>query len=72
VIDGRVAIDQYEREWSFTPTSPWIAGVYHIRVGSGLEDICGNSMTGAFDKPLRKGSKLATSINGSWLIFQLI
>ena len=72
VIDGRVAVDQCEREWSFTPTSPWIAGVYHIRVGSGLEDICGNSITGPFDRPFRKGPNLVTPINDSSLIFQLI
>jgi hypothetical protein len=72
VIDGRVAVDQCERRWSFTPTSPWIAGVYHIRVGPSLEDVCGNSITGAFDRPLRKDSHLVTEMNGSSLIFRLI
>jgi hypothetical protein len=72
VIDGRVVVDQCERRWSFTPSSAWIAGVYHIRVGSSLEDVCGNSITGAFDRPLRKGHHVATETNGSWLIFQLI
>jgi hypothetical protein len=71
-IGGRVVVDQYERRWSFTPTSPWVAGVYHIRVGSGLEDVCGNNITGAFDRPLRKGRNLVTQINGSSLIFQLL
>ncbi len=70
VIDGRVVVDQCEKRWSFTPTSPWIAGVYHIRVGSSLEDVCGNSITGAFDRPLRKGPNLVTEMNGSSLIFQ--
>ena len=58
VIDGRVVVDQCERRWSFIPTSPWIAGVHHIRVGSNLEDVCGNSITGAFDRPLRKDGNL--------------
>jgi hypothetical protein len=70
-IDGRVAVDQWERRWSFTPTSPWIAGLYDIRVGSSLEDLCGNSITGAFDRPLRKGPDLVTEINGFSLIFEL-
>jgi hypothetical protein len=52
-IDGRVAIDQDERRWSFTPKSPWSSGSYHVRVASGLEDVCGNSLSGAFDRPLR-------------------
>jgi hypothetical protein len=72
VIDGRVAVDQCERQWSFTPESSWIAGVYHIYVRSSLEDVCGNRITGAFDRPLRKGPDLVTGINGSSLIFQLI
>jgi hypothetical protein len=72
VIDGRVVVDQCERRWSFTPTSPWIAGLYHIRVESSLEDVCGNSISGAFDRPLRKDPPLVTEMNGSSLTFQLI
>jgi hypothetical protein len=71
VIDGQVVVDQCERRWSFTPSSPWIAGVYHIRVGSSLEDVCGNSITGAFDRPLRKGPNRVTEINGSSLILPI-
>jgi hypothetical protein len=72
VVDGQVVVDQCERRWSFTPSSAWIAGVYHIRVGSGLEDVCGNSITGVFDRPLRKGHNLVAETNGSLLTFQLI
>jgi hypothetical protein len=72
VIGGRVVVDQGERRWSFTPTSPWMAGVYNIRVGSNLEDVCGNSITGAFDRPLRKDPHPVPEGNGTWLSFQLI
>ena len=72
VIDGQVLVDECERRWSFTPASPWVAGIYHIRVGCSLEDVCGNSITGAFDRPLRTGPDLVTEVNGSSLIFQLI
>jgi hypothetical protein len=71
-IDGRVAIELSERQWTFTPTSPWIAGVYHICVGSSLEDVCGNTITGAFDRPLRNSPDLVTEINRSSLVFELI
>ena len=71
VIDGEVAVDQCERRWSFTPRSAWIAGAYRICVAAGLEDVCGNSITGAFDRPLRKGPNLVTEISGSSFIFQL-
>jgi hypothetical protein len=57
-IDGQIDIDQCERRWSFIPTSPWIAGSYHVRVASCLEDVCGNSIISAFDRPLRSGSDL--------------
>jgi hypothetical protein len=72
MIDGRVVIDQCERQWSCRPSSPWIAGVYQIRVGSSLEDVCGNTIIGAFDRPLRKRPNLVTKINDSALTFQLI
>jgi len=72
VTDGRIAVDQCERRWSFTPGSPWIAGLYHIRVRSSLEDVCGNSITAAFDRPLRKGPNPVPEINDHSLIFRLI
>jgi hypothetical protein len=72
VIKGRVVVDQCERRWIFTSTSPWIAGVYHIRIGSSLEDVCGNSTTGAFERPVRKGPNPVTEIKFSSLIFELI
>jgi hypothetical protein len=71
-IDGQVAVDQCETRWSFTPSSPWIAGVYHIRVAPSLEDVCGNNIIGAFEKPLRNGLNLATAINESSLIIRLV
>jgi hypothetical protein len=58
-IDGGIAIDQGERRWSLTPTSPWTAGLYHVRVASSLEDVCGNNLLGAFDRPLRSPGDLA-------------
>jgi hypothetical protein len=70
-IDGRVAVGQRERRWSFTPTSPWKAGVYHLCVGSSLEDLCGNTITGAFDRPLQKGPNVVRDIDRSSLTFEL-
>jgi len=72
VIAGQVVVDQHEGRWSFTPASLWIAAVYYIRVGSSLEDVCGNSITGAFDRPLRQDPRLVAGINGASLSFRLI
>jgi hypothetical protein len=71
LIGGQVAVDQCERRWSFTPSSSWTRGVYHIRVGSNLEDVCGNGMTGPFDRPLRKDPNPVREISGSSLTFKL-
>ena len=61
-MDGQVAIDRRERRWTFTPTSPWAAGSYRVRVASTLEDVCGNCVVAAFDRPLRSGSDLACTV----------
>lgn len=71
-IDGRFVVDQDERRWSFTPASPWAAGYYHVRVASSLEDVCGNSLVAAFDRPLRLGSDLAYEMANRSISFQLI
>jgi hypothetical protein len=62
VIEGQVAIDQCETHWSFTPTFPWASGHYRIHVSSNFEDVCGNSMIAAFDRPLLPGSDLAYEV----------
>ena len=70
-IDGRIGIDQGERQWSFTPTSPWTAGVYYVSIASSLEDVCGNSVLAAFDRPLRSASDLGYQAASSSIPFQL-
>jgi hypothetical protein len=71
-IEGRIVIDRCERRWSFTPTAPWAAGYYHVRVASGLEDVCGNSIIAAFDRPLRSGSDLAYEVANRPVSFQVV
>lgn len=59
-IQGRISVDQSETRWSFTPSSPWDAGSYNLRIASDLEDVCGNNLLAPFDRPLRPGSDLAS------------
>jgi hypothetical protein len=61
-IGGQIAVDQCERRWSFTPTLPWAADSYHLHIASSLEDVCGNSVIAAFDRPLRPGSDLTYEV----------
>jgi hypothetical protein len=70
-IGGQVEIDRCERRWRFTPASPWAAGSYRIRVASSLEDVCGNSVIAAFDRPLRSGSDLAYEVASRSIPFYL-
>lgn len=57
-IAGHVHIDAAETLWCFTPAEPWAAGSYHVLVDGSLEDVCGNTPSGAFDRPLRQGCDL--------------
>lgn len=52
-VSGRVMVGETETRWSFTPSLPWAAGAYQLRVDSALEDCCGNTPLAAFDRPFR-------------------
>jgi hypothetical protein len=67
-----ISIDQCETRWSFTPASPWSIGVYDIHVAPTLEDVCGNSVIAAFDRPLRSGSDLAYEVAGRSISFDVV
>jgi hypothetical protein len=69
-IKGRVAIDECERRWNFVPTSPWATGAYFVRAKSNLEDVCGNNLLGAFDKPLHSASNPASEVPKTLIPFQ--
>jgi hypothetical protein len=70
-IAGRIAIDQGERRWSFTPISRWAAGSYYVRIASRLEDVCGNTMSEAFDRPFQAACGLVDKAAHRSISFQL-
>jgi hypothetical protein len=70
-MEGRIAIDQGERRWSFTPTSPW-SGSYSVRIASSLEHVCGNSLQAAFDRPLRSAGDLTSQLASLSMPFHLV
>jgi hypothetical protein len=70
-IDGRITIDEGETRWGFTPTSPWTAGAYCVRIAPSLEDICGNSLLEAFDRPLRAAGDLGNKAANCSIPFHL-
>jgi len=62
-VEGDIRIYHGERRWSFTPRSRWMPGSYRIRIAQCLEDICGNNLLGAFDRPLRSAADLACEVH---------
>lgn len=46
---GTPALTDSERKWSFTPSKPWLPGIYHLVVPTILEDLAGNNVGKAFE-----------------------
>ncbi|MBV9874814.1 MAG: hypothetical protein JO025_08810 [Verrucomicrobia bacterium] len=70
-IEGRIAIDHGEKRWRFTPSEPWIEGSYYVNIRSGLEDVSGNNLLAAFDRPLRTASHLVSQAANRSIPFHL-
>ena len=68
-LSGRLAIDEGETRWSFTPTTPWAARPHYVRIASELEDVCGNNLRAAFDTPLRSASDLVNEVTNRSILF---
>lgn len=51
VIKGRVETDIDETRWRLTPDVAWATGHYRVEVALVLEDLCGNDLQAAFDRP---------------------
>ncbi|QBR04291.1 hypothetical protein [Paraburkholderia pallida] len=69
LIPGRISVDRGERRWRYTPASPWAGGWYSVRVAPDLEDVCGNSLLAAFDRPLRTGSSVTVETTNCMIPF---
>ncbi len=52
LVPGSVYLNRDERCWLFVPSGLWGAGHYVVQVSPDLEDVCGNNLQGAFDRPL--------------------
>ena len=70
-MDGRVSVDRGERRWRFAPAVAWGPGAYRLHVASAVEDVCGNGLAGAFDRPLRRGSDLAVETLQDAIAFEV-
>ncbi|MEN1704649.1 MAG: hypothetical protein AAGJ54_03925 [Planctomycetota bacterium] len=59
VVPGRVAIQQQEQRWVFTPGESWAAGDYALRVDHKLEDLAGNRPDRLFEQRDRNAPRAA-------------
>jgi len=48
-VEGAIEVDQNETRWTFTPTTPWRAGIYQLLALDILEDLAGNQIGRAFE-----------------------
>ena len=53
-VPGKSTVTNSEREWLFTPNSPWKRGRHQLLVGWELEDLAGNNLKSLFEVDLRK------------------
>lgn len=58
-LGGSIAIGVGETQWQFIPEEAWQARAHSVRVAPGLEDICGNTLYGPFDAPIRSADEVA-------------
>ncbi len=56
-VQGSVSVRNNDSLWEFTPTQPWLAGKYTLRVDARLEDLAGNNLNKVFDRDITKQVK---------------
>lgn len=56
-VKGTSSVSNNDRVWTFTPTQPWLASKYILRVNARLEDLAGNNLNKVFDRDVTKEAK---------------
>jgi hypothetical protein len=71
-VKGTIALAKNESEWTFTPTKPWTAGKYALRIATHLEDPSGNRVGEPFEvdllEPVGKPADAATSVTRAFVV----
>lgn len=53
-VQGSFSISNNDSILEFTPTQPWLAGKYTLRVDARLEDLAGNNLNKVFDRDVTR------------------
>lgn len=56
-VQGTCSVGNNDSIWKFTPSQPWLAGKYTMRVNARLEDLAGNNLNKVFDRDVTKSVK---------------
>jgi hypothetical protein len=54
-VEGKAALEDQERRWTFTPTRSWRRGAYKLAVQTTIEDLAGNNIGKPFEVDLFEG-----------------
>lgn len=49
-IEGSIKVNAEERNFYFTPTTPWLTDEYKLQIETRLEDLAGNNLNRLFDR----------------------
>ncbi|HMJ91490.1 MAG TPA: hypothetical protein VK530_16830, partial [Candidatus Acidoferrum sp.] len=52
LVDGKIALEDQERRWSFTPGENWRTGAHAVLVQTTIEDLAGNNIGKRFEVDL--------------------
>jgi hypothetical protein len=55
LLDGKIALEDRERRWTFVPTQTWRRGAHALLVQKTIEDLAGNNIGKAFEVDLFEG-----------------
>lgn len=55
LVEGKVALGDHERRWTFTPSQAWRRGSHRLQVQTTIEDLAGNNIGKAFEVDLFEG-----------------
>ena len=71
LLDGKVALEDDERRWSFVPTQDWRRGPHSLQVQTTIEDLAGNNIGKAFEVDLFGGVQRRFTNSTVWLPFDV-
>jgi hypothetical protein len=54
IIKGQFHPEKKDSQCRFIPSTPWLAGEYHLLIDASLEDLAGNNLNKPFDRDMTK------------------